>query len=77
VALPTVVWKWIVVDVSAPHSLQYSDTVSHWLRDRKGTQPVKNHCHISAKVLFSNKRRKMTDGELANPGSPGNWPLKR
>jgi len=42
------------------------------LDDRKGIWPVKMYARF-----FSRKAREKKEGEPANPGSLGKWPLKR
>jgi len=39
--------------------------------DRKGIWPIKMYA-----MFFSRKAREKTEGEPANPGSLGKWPLK-
>jgi len=43
-----------------------------WLRDRNDKWPVENLCHLSLELLCWNKRKK-TEGEQANQGSPEKW----
>jgi len=41
------------------------------LGDRKGVQPVKNLCHLSAKVLFRTGIGRKIEEEPPDPGSHG------
>jgi len=41
------------------------------LVDRTDICPVKNLCHMSAKVLFWNRWKKKTEEDPASTGSPG------
>jgi len=43
-----------------------------WLGHRKGVWSIRNLCHLCP---HQNKCRKKTEGELANPGLPGKWPI--